>query len=276
MKHGRSPYTTTFYMWNDASAFLFSSNVTSLHCHNTMQVILDIQNNFRFRLKNERWKTYKSLIVKENVIHQLDTNNSVQLIIYLGAETNNAKTIKARYMNDTGIYQPGQNIFHFINSAQLQQALLKPDILMLKTLIDKILATLAGQNNNAKADDRIKTAEQIISTSDPADISMQWLAQMVFLSESRLRALFKEVTGISLYNYFLWNKIRFAVNQIMAGATIKDAAITAGFTDSSHLHKVMVQMFGISPSQFINGNKTRHTVVCSEPALHFETTYDMS
>jgi len=274
MKHGRSPYTSTFYMWNDASAFLYASCVTPLHCHNTMQLILDIQNSFRFRLKNERWKTYKSLIIKENVVHQLDTNNSVQLIIYLGAETNIAKKIKLRCMNGNDTYSPGINIFHLVNANELQQALLNPNPLMLKILINKILNSLSGETGAPKTDERISIIEQVLSTTDPAEVTVKLLAQKVFLSESRLRALFKEVTGIPLYHYFLWNKVRFAINQIMAGASVKDAAIEAGFTDNSHLNKVMMQMFGISPSQFIKDNKTRNTVTCDTPALHFETIYE--
>ena len=61
MKHGKSPYTSAFYVWNGMSAVFYSSCLTPLHCHNTMQLILDIQKDFRFRLKNGRWSNYKSL-----------------------------------------------------------------------------------------------------------------------------------------------------------------------------------------------------------------------
>lgn len=87
MKHGKSPYTSAVYVWNGTSTVFFSSCLTPFHSHNTMQLVLDTQTSFRFRVKNGSWGIYKSLIVKENVIHQLDTNKSVQLIVYLAADS---------------------------------------------------------------------------------------------------------------------------------------------------------------------------------------------
>ena len=121
------------------------------------------------------------------------------------------------------------------------------------------------------ADKRILITEQAISTTHPEETTIKSLADKACLSESRLRSLFKDVTGVSLYRYMLWNKIRYATNQIMAGYTVNDAAIDAGFTDSSHFHKMMVKMFGISPSKFLKDNKTDNLVMCDQSPLHFET-----
>jgi AraC-like DNA-binding protein len=98
----------------------------------------------------------------------------------------------------------------------------------------------------------------------PTEITIALLAAEVCLSESRLRALFRNTTGIPLYRYILWNKIRFATNRIMAGDSVNDAAMEAGFTDSSHYHKMMVQMFGVSPSKFLKENLANDFVVCEK------------
>jgi len=236
-----------------------------------MQLVLDTQTDFRFKVKNANWKTYKSLIIKENVIHQLDTNDSVQLIIYLDAETRIAQAIKSKYLAEDEIYPLDINIFHFVNSNELQQALLNTEPVLLESLINRILASLSLDIGKTVADERILIAEQAISTTHPEEITIKSLADKACLSESRLRSLFKEVTGVSLYRYFLWNKIRFATNQIMAGHTVNDAAIDAGFTDSSHFHKMMVKMFGVSPSKFLKDNKEDLMVMCDQSPLHFET-----
>lgn len=271
MKHGRSPYTSTFYMWNGVAAFFYSSHLTSFHSHNTMQLVLDTQKNFRLKIKGSNWKTYKSLIIKENVIHQLDTNDSVQLIIYLDAEMRIAHAIKSKYLAENEIYPLDLNIFHFVNSSDLQRALLNQEPLLLENLINRILGSLSLEIGNTPADERISIAEQTISTTHPEEITIKSLADNACLSESRLRSLFKSVTGVSLYRYILWNKIRHATNQIMAGHTVNDAAIDAGFTDSSHFHKMMVQLFGVSPSKFLKDNKDDNLVMCDKSPLHFET-----
>lgn len=277
MKHGRSPYTSPFYMWNGVAAMFYSSYLTPFHSHNTMQLVLDTQQNFRFRIKDRNWKTYKSLIIREGVIHQLDTNDSVQLIIYLDPATQIARSLKSGRLGESEIYSPDLNIYHFVNARELQQAMLKPEPILLENLIRRILECLALGSTIKPEDERILLTEQIISTASPEEITIQSLAQKVCLSESRLRSIFKECTGVPLHRYILWNKIRFATNQIMAGHTVNDAAIGAGFADSSHFHKMMVKMFGVSPSGFLKDNKSTNFVTCDQSPLHFETrVYDKS
>jgi AraC-like DNA-binding protein len=258
-------------MWNGMAAIFYSSYVTPFHSHNTLQLVLDIQKDFRFRIQNGSWKTYKSLIIKENVIHQLDTHDSVQLIIYLDTETKISKAIKAKYLFENEIYSPDMNIFHFINSNELQQALLNPEQLLMERLVQKVLKSLSLGIGITFTDERIVMVGQTISTTHPEEITIKSLAEKVCLSESRLRSLFKEVKGVSLYRYILWNKIRYATNQIMAGYSVNEAALDAGFTDSSHFHKMMVKMFGISPSDFLKKNKGNRFGIFYQSPLHFET-----
>jgi AraC-like DNA-binding protein len=273
MKHGKSPYTSPSYVWNASSALFYAASRTAFHSHNTMQLVLDTQNAFRFRVQNGSWGTYKCLVIKENVVHQLDTNNSVQLIIYLDAESKFALAIKSRFLFGNDIYSPDLNIFHLVNSNELEQALVNPEPGRMKDLIDKIVGFLSREVNVGSADKRIALIEQAISTRHPDENSLRSLAERVYLSESRLRSLFKEVTGMSLYQYILWNKMRFAINQIMAGNSVNDSALEAGFSDSSHFHKMMIKMLGKSPSAFLKNNYPGRCVQCDEDPLYFETSY---
>ena len=236
-----------------------------------MQLVLDTHTGFRLKIKGGAWKTYKSLIIRDNVIHQLDTNDSVQLIVYLDPATSVADAIRSKYLGETEVCPLDLNIFHLVNANDVEQALLQGNPSLLEKLVHRILGSLSLDIPVKRTDERIITTEQLISTTHPENLSMEMLADKACLSESRLRSLFKEVTGISLYRYVLWNKIRYATNQIMAGFSVNDAAIDAGFTDSSHFHKMMVQMFGVSPSKFLKDNKEASEVKCEESVLHFET-----
>lgn len=273
MKHGKSPYTSPSYVWNASSALFYAASRTAFHSHNTMQLVLDTQKTFKFRVQHGSWGTYKCLVIKENVVHQLDTNNSVQLIIYLDAESKFARAIKSWFLLENDIYSPDLNVFHLVNSNELEQALVNPEPGRMKNLIDKIVGCLSREVEVASADERIVLIEQAISTMHPEEVTLRSLAEKVYLSESRLRSLFKKVTGLSLHQYVLWNKIRFATNQIMAGNSVNDAALEAGFSDSSHFHKMMVRMLGKSPSTFLKNNYPGRRVQCDKEALHFETSY---
>ncbi|HLZ17912.1 MAG TPA: hypothetical protein VKQ08_12760, partial [Cyclobacteriaceae bacterium] len=123
MRHGKSPFTAAFYRHEEVAAVFYSSCTTPFHQHNTMQLVLDIQTNFRFRIKGGVWETYKTLIIGENVVHQLDTNNSVQLIIYLDKRSGIAGAIRSMYLSGAEVFSPDLNIFHLVSSHELQQAL---------------------------------------------------------------------------------------------------------------------------------------------------------
>jgi len=193
----------------------------------------------------------------------LDTNNSVQLMIYVNAETGTAEALR-NILGKRDIYAPEVNIFHFANPGQLQRALLQGDAALVENLMHRVLNYLIRKTGVVKPDERVLRVEQLISATPPTGITMPSLAAEVCLSESRLRSLFRHTTGIPLYRYILWNKIRFATNRIMAGDTVSDAAMEAGFADSSHFHKMMVQVFGMSPSKFLKENLANDFVVCEK------------
>ena len=201
MKSSTSPFRSNFYLWNGVSAIFFSNCVTNTHSHNTLQIITDIHHQFRCRVNEAPWLTCKNLIIKQDTPHQLDTNDSVQLIIYLDTATTAAKSITARYLRNNNAAEPELNLFDLVRPDDLQQVLLKPD-------------------------------------------------------------------PHSLHNIV-------AINRIMTGSPINDAAWEPGFSDNSHFHKILVTMFGISPSQFLRDSKTMEIFTCDFSPLHFETTvYD--
>jgi AraC-like DNA-binding protein len=270
MKVTQSPNTSALYLWNGVSAIFFSSSVTPFHSHNTLQIVFDIQTGFKLRLKKGLWKLYKNLIIKENVVHQLDTKNSVQLIIYIDTETTLAKAIKARYLLEE-IYAPDLNLFQFVKPGELQNALLHADAVVVEKLVERILHSLATPSSDSNIDERINVVQEIIANESPGLLSIKYLAAQVYISESRLRALFKQTTGIALYRYILWSKIRFATTCLLAGSSVHDAALKAGFVDSSHFHKVMIRMFGISPSTFINSNKAFKVIESGSSPLNVKT-----
>ena len=271
MKVNTSPFRSNFYLWNGVSAIFFSNCVTNVHSHNTMQILVDVQTSFRCRVGDSDWQTFKNLIIKEEVHHQLDTTGSVQLIIYLDTETTVCKAIRDRHLQGKDAVEPHLDLFSTIKPDELQQVILTPDPESLLHVVQQILQTLAGESSPVKPDPRVKAIETYIISAHPDDIQIPGLAAKIHLSESRLRALFKEQTGVSLYKYILWSKIRFAINRIMNNTPVNEAAWEAGFTDNSHFHKMLVAMFGISPSQFLRDHRTMEILTCDKSPLNFET-----
>jgi AraC-like DNA-binding protein len=275
MKAAARPFRTHFYLWEGVSALFFSNCVTQPHSHNTLQIVVDLQAAFKCKVNQGSWETYTHLIIREHAMHQLDTHGSVQLLIYLDADTAIAQALKTKYLGGRDFFAPEIAMLPLLHPQELQRAILEPNPDLLLQMINKILLIFAGPKMEIPADSRISETERLIAVTQPELLTVQFLAKKVFLSESRLRALFKEKTGVPIYKYILWRKIRFAINQIMTGDSVGDAALEAGFTDAPHFHKMLVNMFGVSPSQFIKENQSLKIVRCDQSPLAFESTvYD--
>src|ERR1700761_3932912 len=106
MRSVNAPFRSNFYLWNGVSAIFFSNYVTNVHSHNTLQIVSGLQTQFRCRTGENPWKTYQNIIIREDTPHQLDTNDSIQLIIYLDTETTAAKRIRERYLKEQPSAEP--------------------------------------------------------------------------------------------------------------------------------------------------------------------------
>jgi AraC-like DNA-binding protein len=233
-----------------------------------MQIVFDIRKKFKCRIQHTDWRVYNSVIIKENSIHQLDTNDSVQLILYLDPECEIAKAIKLKFLSEGDICSPALDILDYAKPGELEQCLIEPDSELLGQLVHRLLNQLVDNQKIDVCDERIKKIIKLLATDDSEKMTTSYLAKKVFLSESRLRFLFKKAIRVPLHRYIIWNKIMLAIGKIMNGSTVQDAAIECGFTDSSHFHKLLLQMFGVTPSQFIKNN--------SKKSIHILNRYPMN
>jgi len=96
--------------------------------------------------------------------------------------------------------------------------------------------------------------EKTITTEDLADI--------VYLSPSRLMHLFSQQIGIPIRKYILWQRLRHALLQLAEGLTITEAAHEAGFTDSPHMNRTFNAMFGITPSKIFKNSRFIQVIGC--------------
>jgi acyl carrier protein len=137
-----NPYARTLYVWNSVSAFFFFSNITPFHSHNTMQLVFDLKKKFKCRLKDTEWTLYKAIVIKENAVHQLDTNGSIQLLIYLDAQADIARAIKSKYLKESDIFSLDIDILDFVKPGELEQCLIKTDKELLEKIVNLLLTEM--------------------------------------------------------------------------------------------------------------------------------------
>jgi AraC-like DNA-binding protein len=67
----------------------------------------------------------------------------------------------------------------------------------------------------------------------------------IYLSQSRLRHLFVEQTGLAFRTYLLWLRLVRAVQVYSDGGNLTEAAHAAGFSDSAHFSRIFRRTFGL-------------------------------
>jgi AraC-like DNA-binding protein len=128
-------------------------------------------------------------------------------------------------------------------------------------LIEKFLYSFLRQEQTAlprtvKKNDleSMQHVEQILSSRLEGFPSLESLAHEVFMSTSKLKNLFKQVYGHTLYDYYNKSRLQRAKELLITGqCSIKQAGSEIGFSNLSHFAKAFRKEFGILPRDLVKG-----------------------
>ncbi|WP_188929654.1 helix-turn-helix transcriptional regulator [Puia dinghuensis] len=128
-------------------------------------------------------------------------------------------------------------------------------------LIEKFLHSFLRQEQAAlprtvKKNDleSMQHVEHILSSRLEGFPSLESLAQEVFMSTSKLKNLFKQVYGHTLYDYYNKSRLQRAKDLLITGqCSIKQAGSEIGFSNLSHFAKAFRKEFGILPRDLVKG-----------------------
>jgi AraC family transcriptional regulator len=131
------------------------------------------------------------------------------------------------------------------------------DAVAARAVVDDVIGESAS--NPLPDDALVSRAVTLIRRNLDGPISLTLLAQAVHRSPSRLAHRFREATGVPLRRYVLWCRLRSAVEAVMRGSSLTEAAHVAGFADSAHLSRTFRATFGVAPSLFFKPGLARVT-----------------
>ena len=82
---------------------------------------------------------------------------------------------------------------------------------------------------------------------------MNELARSVGLSHPKLNQGFREIYGVTVFDYLRQKRLENARSYIQEGRmNITEAAYATGFSSSSHFSRAFLKYFGIQPSLYLN------------------------
>ena len=95
-------------------------------------------------------------------------------------------------------------------------------------------------------------AKNLIDDSPEAPIALSDLAQVSGLSRFQVLRGFVRATGLTPHAYLVQRRINIARRLIAHGTALAEAAAASGFADQSHMTRIFVRNYGISPRAYAN------------------------
>ena len=125
---------------------------------------------------------------------------------------------------------------------------------MRDTLVMQMLIVIGRMRAAAKppavqCDPKIESTLSYINEHLSADLSVELLADRVYLSKYHFMRLFKAQMGSTVHAYVRQKRLLCAARLIREGMSVSDAAAKSGFTDYSAFHRAFKESFGVSPGK---------------------------
>lgn len=133
------------------------------------------------------------------------------------------------------------------------QAIASAEALACDALLLRVLARAAGGRRAAaapSAPSAIRHARARIDDDPAASLSLADLAAACGLSRYQTLRAFARDTGMTPHAYQVQRRLLLARGWIRAGATLADAAAAGGFSDQSHMTRLFVRAYGLSPGRY--------------------------
>jgi AraC-like DNA-binding protein len=106
-------------------------------------------------------------------------------------------------------------------------------------------------NTNEEVFRLLLNAKELLDLHAMKNLSLEEISSAAGISKYHFIRLFKNVFGISPYQYQIRRRLEHAKLEILKGVSILDAAFAYGYADLASFSKAFKQAFGQSPSQFI-------------------------
>ncbi len=96
----------------------------------------------------------------------------------------------------------------------------------------------------------IAAARSLIDDDPLGPITLAKLAKVSGLSRFQLLRAFAKATGFTPHAYLIQRRIDLARGLIVRGTALAEAALASGFADQSHMTRVFVRKYGVSPGAY--------------------------
>ena len=240
-----------WYLWD--GGFLIagrSVGVVPPHAHHAIQITVAVEGSGRLRAQDGDWLELRGAIVQPDVIHSFDGMHALGIMLFVDPESHEGRWL-CQSLRQPVTPVPDARMERIVPEARkfIESPL---EAMEPAELIRHVVTSLcAGAPPNRQLDPRVARALEFMREADTPRLSLEEVADTVFLSPSRFAHLFSENVGLPFRRYLLWRKLGRAMLAIGRGVSLSQAAHEAGFADSAHLTRTSKQLAGVRPAMML-------------------------
>ena len=254
------------YLWNLRTLYigpLFEEANIIIPAAATLIVALEDDMKMKSRHSDQLVRTRVALL-PPGVAFGAETGESLIANLYLDPVGRDLQCLKPRMRACTdGIYHAAENEQELIAAFRdiHQQAPAPADTY--RIMNEAVFSALPASFHH-EVDPRIWQAIDYVKTHAIDNVSSETLADHVGMSEPQLRRAFKQATGIPLRRNRRWHRLFVTATMLATGMTLTDAALIAGFSDSSHFNHAFREMTGMKPSSLLRRKENTRIFIGQE------------
>ena len=220
-----------------------------MHAHHAVQVFIPLSGSIRLRTgPAAKWRQYQGAIVPSNQSHEADAPVELLATLWLDPCMDEALRL-VQPQTDTPILSVDRSKLNKVVPRLRECWNECYDSQQASALIDEVLEILEPQQQPVPViDARVARSRKVLGSIRKKRAPLSEVARTVSLSPSRLTHLFSAELRMPPRRYLVWLRLLDAIQALALGASIAEAAQTAGFSDSPHLTRTFRRMLGFTPS----------------------------
>ncbi|RAV01469.1 response regulator [Paenibacillus sp. YN15] len=122
------------------------------------------------------------------------------------------------------------------------------------TRVVRCITGYAGRQRNSGRDHLLQKIFAKIEQELDQDLTLNSVADSLYINPSYLSRLFKQETGKVFSGYIMEHKMEKAKELLLSGCKVHDAALATGFKEDSYFIRVFRKYWGTTPGEMRQGN----------------------
>ncbi|RVW00439.1 helix-turn-helix transcriptional regulator [Rhodococcus spongiicola] len=239
----RFPWSGTLTLTPGAVLYRGAGGDASLHAHHAVQVMVTLDEPFVLEFEDDDLHA-SAAVVPSGLRHRLRCNSHSLLLVLV-----EPFGPRGRGLSVVGERSRGQDFEDALTRIVTEHSEESNTV----TAIDCLVRAVTPQAPKlpAQLSEPVRSALRYLEQNSGSRPTLARAAAEAHISPSRLTHLFTREVGIPFRRYGLWLRLRTVAERVAGGDNLTDAAVAAGFSDSSHLSRVFKSNFGLSPSALL-------------------------